>query len=991
MDSFSSQKCRLCLGTKFHHVPMFPANEPVNDELLRKIRECASVAIVYEHDQTSVICIKCIVDVENFYSFRERCRQSDLLLRQNRQHGKGQLVNMMKAEENSFTMEEEDQESMLPELQDGTNTPARLDSFAGPSQLVRIGYNYRVVLVNDETSVLIYRRHRYHRLDRHSEDCKQWVCVASGTFGCTATLTVTSTASFPLALLSGEIKHNHDPAMVAQIGTLEDHPTSEQVVKEFPSYTLVIDLRHRLRLLASGYRYRLHRALFADGLSLWVCERRKLGSEGCPARVMLSYEDEKVFFAGDQPHNHQVEECAAPLTTLQSALMAQKKTKETTVRHGFNYTVMDDTILFAGNIYKTNKKSARAPWSCVRCQPPHIVRLRVKQKYAKHVSKAEHKHSPALEQRITGPASETLRHGANYRLVTDGTGRVWLVHRRKRYVFHAIHKNGTTDWVCEWGRMGCRSVLQMVPDEQIVYVVKADSSSTNHRHRVRNALEEHFPKDLCRPETEVLLWSCTDYDLLWNVRAHPIVRHKGERFYARKAKTNGTLEWHCTRGKETECSATLTIDKSGAVVAKSEKHDHEQLKSRGTKARNGLVPVGSEIFTSPGPVELLTGGFNYRRMLNVQLGVEIILFCGHKYLREDADIWYCILRDEPEACQAKITLTHNGLCAEHTIPHHHSSRDIRKIMQPERTAQVTVEGPNYEIIYAMTGRNCTIFHEGYAFRMYKMLGLQQSSRWRCIQSDYGCKAFLNVPLSLSKPASISGAVHDHSAEGVKLEPDDLCNVLVQQLDEDSICSVQLRPRSTSFTERKSGFSKIPPVSNRPLDPTVKEEDVTEIDSNGLTCFQNGQMYVRNTDETSTGCDMPPWICAFHWTLHCAANLEDHNTPIHSHERFAAVRTNDRFAMLKVLIVKGIIAQRGPITLMPEGTTVSEYELMPSNVNLSLIIDSHRYYFYKAKNNGEWVWRCVRHRWQGCKIGVAVSHCFGRYYFQPYGTTEHEHS
>uniref|UniRef100_A0A182VX27 ZAD domain-containing protein n=1 Tax=Anopheles minimus TaxID=112268 RepID=A0A182VX27_9DIPT len=416
----------------------------------------------------------------------------------------------------------------------------------------------------------------------------------------------------------------------------------------------------------------------------------------------------------------------------------------------------------------------------------------------------------------------------------------------------------------------------------------------------------------------------------------------------------------------------------------------------------------------PGPVRLLAGGFNYRRMHDEQLNIDIVVHVAHKYLSDGAETkgYHCVLRDEPQACPGRIVLTNNALCAEILAAHNHLARSVPKTVEPERSAQVIVEGPNYELMYSMTGRNCLLLHEGHVFRVYKLLEPSQTSRWRCIHAEVGCKAFLSVPLSLTKPATMDAQPHDHS----RVKHDTGAVKIKQEIVEDSDeivrmktdVSPRLRPRV--IPQRDAVVTEDVKRSLALLNPTtsdanalsvlqdlrgtlIKEEMKREMlqikpDPDAMTCFLNGHLYVRQFEDLES-LDSPEWMCAFRWTLSCSARLSD--LSVHTHERFASVRTNDRFNMLKTLISHGLIGQRGAITQMPERQKVSEYELLPSNGNLSLIIDENRYYFYKAKNNGEWLWRCVRYRWQGCKIGVAVSHCFGKYYYQPYGKTEHVHS
>uniref|UniRef100_A0AAG5CQ36 ZAD domain-containing protein n=1 Tax=Anopheles atroparvus TaxID=41427 RepID=A0AAG5CQ36_ANOAO len=1000
MEELSSARCRLCFQKKFQLLPMFPANEPVNDDLLRKIQDCVAVSIVYEDDQNSMICIKCIVDVEQFYGFKERCMQNELLWQQIRQENCPQ---QMDQEEEFDSVDLPDMQLMEPTTTlHHTDQPTTfMEAFLGLTKLLRIGYNYRVVRVNDARNVLIYRKHRYYQPDEKA-DCNNWVCIAKEVTDCPAKLMISSTASYPLAIFNRRVKHNHSEATVRTVGLIDSY--SEEIVKVLQKYTLAVDSKQRLRLLAGGYRYRLQQALRFDGMSSWVCERSK--SDSCPASVMLSYEDEKAFLEGGQSHTHFVEDSVPVPSAVNGALIAQQKQqKNVTYQLGYNYKITDGILLFRGNLFKPGKPNSSSGsssvWNCIegRC----AVRLKIRQKIATLMNR-EHQHPPATSKEPHRLTQETLQQGVNYRLILDETGDIRLLYRKRKFTLDTMRKNGTTQWACAWQPMGCKAVLQMVPDEQVVY----GCADTDHHHRVGNVLEQYFlptTPNNTPPSQETVLWSSEEYELLWNRNSKPILLRNNARFYARKASKNGTVQWHCTSGVRTCCEASITIDKDGKIIHEAPSHDHQRLcktAPQTTPTTEGKLSTAA-IFDSPGPVHLLAGGFNYRRMLNVQLNVEIIAYCAHRYLVDDApNTYHCIMRDAPECCQGKIILTNNALCAELCVPHNHSARGIRRLAQPDRSAQVTVEGPNYELIYSMSGRNCLLVHDGYAFRMYKLLEPIQCSRWRCVHGEAGCKAYLNVPLSLEKPASTNGHPHDHSMVFSRTLRDSEDTTISQEL-----CSVVVKveePPEHDTQQQITNVENVVPSArglrnarNAPLMPfprviTVKRElpiDVPLIDPNAMTDFQNGHLYVRKLEgSASAENENAEMVCAFHWTLNCPAATWDQ---AHNHERFASVRTNDRFNMLKVLISRGIIAHRGPIMLTQPVQSVSEYELMPSNGNLSLIIDNHRYNFYKAKNNGDWLWRCVRHRWQGCKIGVAVSHCFGKYFFQPYGTKEHEHS
>ncbi|XP_035900568.1 uncharacterized protein LOC118506895 [Anopheles stephensi] len=1009
--------CRLCLQKQFQLLPMFPANEPVNDELLRKIYECAAVRISYEYDQSSVICIKCIVDVEQFYAFKQRCMESDSLFQKMRLGGNDRGLDESEFEHAALP----DTEFMEPitnlESPQQYDAPRTIESFiGGASKLLRVGYNYRIVRVNDECDVLVYRKHRFYQPTK-ATDWNRWICVANSTNSCPARLTISSRTGFPVALFSKRIQHNHSEALVQTIDSAEC--CQEEVVQALPSYTFVLDADRRLRLLAEGYRYRLRKVFCGAGKSVWSCVR-----PNCTASIELSYDDLLTCTTSNQPHSHEVEETVptAP-SNPNNELMAQQHPKRE--KYGLNYYIADGVLVYGGNYFKalseSEDNSATSVWKCTVKDCAAKIQLHVQ--YAAMIN-GSHNHVKQITKNRNQLVKRTIQQGVNYRLFVEEHGFVRLQYRKQRYTYRKLLPSGTSEWTCIWKGLGCTALLRMLPDGQLVYSCTEDS--VKHEHRVGNALETHFPLRQATqrtPSCETNLWTTSAYELLWNRNSKPIIHRHRERYYAHTAFTHGTTEWHCVRGKSTLCEATITIDKYGEIVAEHAEHVHEKKRKNGLKVRClEQNPSTRTLFTSPGPVRLLAGGFNYRRMHDDHLNIDIVVHVAHKYLSDGpgSNVYHCIMRNEPQACPGKIILTNYALCAEILATHNHLARSVPKLPEPDRSAQVIVDGRNYELIYSMTGRNCLLLHEGHVFRMYKLLEPSQTSRWRCTHAEVGCKAFLSVPLTLTKPATMDAHPHDHSrvrsGDGttglVKVKQE-----IVEETDEmvtrtdcmQSEQSHRLRPRLTpkrepvAITEDvKRSLALINPTTSDASNPLslfqdirgtlIKEEMKREMmvkpDPDAMTCFLNGQLYVRQFEDLET-LDAPEWMCAFQWTLNCNARLSDLSA--HTHERFASVRTNDRFNMLKTLIARGLIGQRGVMTQMPERQKVSEYELLPSNGNLSLIIDENRYYFYKAKNNGEWLWRCVRYRWQGCKIGVAVSHCFGKYYYQPYGNKEHVHS
>ncbi|XP_053695915.1 uncharacterized protein LOC128743376 [Sabethes cyaneus] len=76
--------CRLCFTQGVELYEIFPGAGNDNESLLIKIMDCVTVAITFDDDYNSYICAKCVTTVEEFYDYKEKCKENDALLREKR-------------------------------------------------------------------------------------------------------------------------------------------------------------------------------------------------------------------------------------------------------------------------------------------------------------------------------------------------------------------------------------------------------------------------------------------------------------------------------------------------------------------------------------------------------------------------------------------------------------------------------------------------------------------------------------------------------------------------------------------------------------------------------------------------------------------------------------------------------------------------------------------------------------------------------------------
>ncbi|XP_058130011.1 uncharacterized protein LOC131289442 [Anopheles ziemanni] len=76
--------CRLCFSQDCELYELFPGAGNDNESLLLKILEVLAIPISFDDDLNSFICGKCVTTVEDFYEYKEKVKENDVLLRERR-------------------------------------------------------------------------------------------------------------------------------------------------------------------------------------------------------------------------------------------------------------------------------------------------------------------------------------------------------------------------------------------------------------------------------------------------------------------------------------------------------------------------------------------------------------------------------------------------------------------------------------------------------------------------------------------------------------------------------------------------------------------------------------------------------------------------------------------------------------------------------------------------------------------------------------------
>ncbi|XP_055523523.1 uncharacterized protein LOC129717560 [Wyeomyia smithii] len=350
--------CRLCFTQGVELYEIFPGAGNDNESLLIKIMDCVTVAITFDDDYNSYICAKCVTTVEEFYDYKEKCKENDALLREKRktvdQTAIYNVVNMPSEEEvaNSNGSNGTTQDP-LGSMDDQQMTLEHRISIEGGAPL--------------NGNIIEFKKQLF---TASPEQLGIWICVASGSdIQCPAMIQVDENVQvvaeigqhnhgLPVSVTDNPPQDTKPPMLTPplqqqpQQQPQQPQPSQQQTVvvpqpkasvapgtsttsgsaskkrkaKDQPSkrkisndilvgdgwlvdvetqkrhhYQLVTKDGYQTFLIFNGYRFRTQQKI-RNGIASWKCAWN--GRKGCQAILHITEDYQKVKEVGN-PHNHE--------------------------------------------------------------------------------------------------------------------------------------------------------------------------------------------------------------------------------------------------------------------------------------------------------------------------------------------------------------------------------------------------------------------------------------------------------------------------------------------------------------------------------------------------------------------------------------------------------------------------------------------------------------------------------------------------------------
>ncbi|XP_062533444.1 zinc finger protein Xfin-like isoform X1 [Armigeres subalbatus] len=99
--------CRLCFS-ELDVEELFPDGQGIRQDVIERIHKCTGIQITLEDDYPSAVCWMCLMSLEQFQWFRERCLRSDVLIRCKRKQMIAKKVGPVVVTNPEFPMIEDD-------------------------------------------------------------------------------------------------------------------------------------------------------------------------------------------------------------------------------------------------------------------------------------------------------------------------------------------------------------------------------------------------------------------------------------------------------------------------------------------------------------------------------------------------------------------------------------------------------------------------------------------------------------------------------------------------------------------------------------------------------------------------------------------------------------------------------------------------------------------------------------------------------------------
>lgn len=355
--------CRLCFMQGVELYEIFPGAANDNESLLIKIMDCVTVAITFDDDYNSYICGKCVTMIEEFYEYKEKCKENDALLREKRksvdQTAIYNVVNMQPEEEvvnangSNGTVQElglDDQQMGLEQrisIEGGAPLNGNIIEFkkqlftASPEQLgiwicvasgsdiqcpamIQVDENVQVVAeigqhnhglpvsVTDNPPQEKQQlappqpqpqvQHQQPQQSQQAPQPPQQQTIVSGTPKVSGVAS-TSTPVAPTTSASKKRKSKDQPSKrkISNDILVGDGWLVDVESQQRHHYQLVTKDGYQTFLIFNGYRFRTQQKI-RNGIASWKCAWN--GRKGCQAVLHITEDYQKVKEVGN-PHNHE--------------------------------------------------------------------------------------------------------------------------------------------------------------------------------------------------------------------------------------------------------------------------------------------------------------------------------------------------------------------------------------------------------------------------------------------------------------------------------------------------------------------------------------------------------------------------------------------------------------------------------------------------------------------------------------------------------------
>ncbi|XP_053659890.1 uncharacterized protein LOC128708935 [Anopheles marshallii] len=216
--------CRLCFSQACDLYELFPGAGNDNESLLLKILELVNVAINFDEDLNSYICGKCVTMVEDFFEYKEKVKENDLLLREKRKS-----VDHAAAIYNVVSMQPDATNSSASNGATGAGSGSELG--AGGIDEPHVGIDQRISIDGGPPlngNIIEFKKQLF---TASPAQIGIWLCVASGSdIQCPAAIEVDDN----IQVVAEIGQHNHGLPVSVPENPPETTPTKQQSQHQQP-------------------------------------------------------------------------------------------------------------------------------------------------------------------------------------------------------------------------------------------------------------------------------------------------------------------------------------------------------------------------------------------------------------------------------------------------------------------------------------------------------------------------------------------------------------------------------------------------------------------------------------------------------------------------------------------------------------------------------------------------------------------------------------